>query len=251
MSGYDQDVRTPLLVIGAHAFDAEVMAGALAAQWTRQGGRAVLVHISLGERGHHSKSSADYAIQKREEALEAARILGAEARFLEQADTDSTNVGRVSEEIARIVRSVHPGSVVTHWRGSWHPDHVAAHEATMRALLLAGLAATAEKDVAHAPAALLFGENWEDGEGFRADTYLDVTPSYETWIEALRAYEIGRVPPPGFPYSDYYASLARLRGCVLGTRYAEAFQSAPIETMVGLGLGVKDRWQSNAGAVEL
>jgi LmbE family N-acetylglucosaminyl deacetylase len=250
MSAQSYGVRAPLLVIGAHAFDAEVMAGALVAEWTRQGGRGVLVHVSLGERGHHSKSSADYAAQKRGEALEAARLLGAETCFLDQPDTDPTGADRVADEIAGIVRSVRPGYVVTHWRGSWHPDHVGAHSATMRGLLLAGLAATTDTGVAHAPRLLLFGENWEDGEDFQPDTYLDVTPSYETWLQALNAYEIGRIPAPGFPYQDYYASLARMRGCVVGTRYAEAFQSAPIATMAGLGLGVRDRWETDGGAVE-
>jgi LmbE family N-acetylglucosaminyl deacetylase len=239
--------RDPLLVVGAHAFDAEVMAGALAAEWTRRGGTTVLVHISLGERGHHAKSSAEYALQKREEALSAARILGAEVRFLEQPDTDPEGVPKVAEQIAGIVRSARPGTVVTHWRGSWHPDHVAAHQATMRGLLLGGLAAAGGEGRAHAPKELLFGENWEDGEGFRPDTYQDVTAGFDTWQAALDAYEIGRSPAPGFPYRDYYTSLARLRGCVLGTGYAEAFQAAPVETMAGLGLGVRDRWRTGKG----
>ncbi|MGA3214948.1 MAG: PIG-L family deacetylase [Acidimicrobiales bacterium] len=237
--------RDPLLVIGAHAFDAEVMAGALASEWSRRGGRAVLAHISLGERGHNSKSPAEYAIQKREEATRAARTLGAEVRFLDRPDTDPGGANRVADQIAEIVRAVRPGTVVTHWRGSWHPDHVAAHNATMRGLLLAGLPAAGEPDRAHSPRDLLFGENWEDGEGFRPDTYLDVTEAFATWQAALEAYEIGRIPAPGFPYRDYYTSLARLRGCVLGTGYAEAFQSAPVETMAGLGLGIVNRWQAN------
>jgi N-acetylglucosamine malate deacetylase 1 len=245
MTNTDLDVSEPLLIVGAHAFDAEVMAGALAAKWTGRGGSAVLTHVSLGERGHHSKSSEEYAEQKRGEALGAAAILGAEVRFLDQLDTESGDTNRVADELAEIVRDVGPGTVITHWRGSWHPDHVAAYHATMRGLLLAGLKAAGGTSAAHAPKALLFGENWEDGEDFRPDTYVDITEAYDTWQAAMAAYEIGQVPAPGFPYRDYYSALARMRGCVIGTGYAEAFRSAPVETMAGLGLGLQGRWEGS------
>ncbi len=207
----------------------------------------MIAHISLGERGHHSKSAQEYGQQKREEALRAAEILGAEARFFDQPDTDPDGVDRVGQELATVVRQVRPGTVVTHWRGSWHPDHVAAYQATVQALLLSGLKATTETGTAHEPRTLLFGENWEDGEDFRPDTYMDVTDAYATWQDALAAYEIGRVPAPGFPYRDYYSALARMRGCVIGAGYAEAFQAAPVEMMAGLGLGLQGRWRGSSG----
>ncbi|MFB9835200.1 PIG-L family deacetylase, partial [Actinoallomurus acaciae] len=57
-----------LLVVGAHAFDAEVIAGPLAAAVAGAGGRATLVHLSLGEQGHTRLAPAEYAEQKRAEA---------------------------------------------------------------------------------------------------------------------------------------------------------------------------------------
>lgn len=41
-----------LMVIGAHAGDAEVMAGAVVVQHVHDGGKAMIVHLTLGERGH-------------------------------------------------------------------------------------------------------------------------------------------------------------------------------------------------------
>src|SRR5690606_42158507 len=46
-----------LLVVGAHAFDAEVIGGPLAAAVVRAGGRATLAHLSLGEQGQDRKST--------------------------------------------------------------------------------------------------------------------------------------------------------------------------------------------------
>jgi N-acetylglucosamine malate deacetylase 1 len=230
--------REPLLVVGAHAFDAEVMAGGVAAARARQGSRVVLLHLTLGEGGHSSKSLDEYKAQKRNEAEAAAKILGAEAAFAGQPDGDLGRGKEVALAIVEWIRSLRPSAVVTHWRGSWHPDHVAAHEATMRALLLAGLPSVASDGMpsSHVPTAVLFGENWEDSDGFRPELYEDISEDFEVWQAALGAYEIGSDSPEGFPYRDYYAALARMRGCISGVRYAEAFYPAPAATMRGLAL---------------
>lgn len=228
----------PLLVVGAHAFDAEVMAGGMAAARARQGCPVALLHLTLGEGGHSSKSLDEYRAQKRSEAQAAARILGAEAVFAGEPDGDLVAGSRVAKAIAEQIRSVRPTTVVTHWRGSWHPDHIAAHEATMKGLLLAGLpSVTGDRTQSpHVPSRLLFGENWEDSDGFRPEAYEDISEAFDTWQAALGAYEIGSQASGGFPYRDYYTALARMRGCVWGVQYAEAFFPAPAATMRGLAL---------------
>lgn len=64
------------------------------ARAARLGARVVLLHLTLGENGHPRKSAAEYAKQKWEEALAAAKALGAEARF--GAWTDGLLRGGVS-----------------------------------------------------------------------------------------------------------------------------------------------------------
>src|ERR687888_223623 len=71
-----------VLAIGGHAADMEFTAGALVAKYTRAGARAVFLHLTAGEMGHPRLSGQEYARQKYEEAHNAARVLGAEARFL-------------------------------------------------------------------------------------------------------------------------------------------------------------------------
>jgi LmbE family N-acetylglucosaminyl deacetylase len=247
VNGNPDHAPGPLLVIGAHAFDAEVMGGGLAATWSRLGAFAILLHVSLGEAGHAQKAVDEYAAQKRAEALRAAAALGAQVRFLDRPDTQLERVEGIDTEIARVVREVRPATVVTHWRGSWHPDHVATHYATLRGLLLAGLPgpaldqSPATSHAPHTPREILYGENWEDGEGFRPQMYMDITDGFEAWQAALEEYEIGRVSNPGFPYRDYYTSLARMRGCLCGVRYAETFLPAPTEVRTGLAIPSPDR----------
>jgi N-acetylglucosamine malate deacetylase 1 len=242
-----RDAPGPLLVIGAHAFDAEVMAGGLVAVRSHLGATTVVLHVSLGEAGHVGKTTSDYAAQKRDEALRAAAVLGAQAKFLDHPDTRVSYAPGLAKQIAQVVQEVRPQTVVTHWRGSWHPDHVATHHATIKGLILAGLAKGAEGRGPYAPSELLFAENWEDGEDFRPQAYRDISEGFEPWQAALAEYEIGRPDGSGFPYRDYYTALARLRGCLFGVRYAEAFLPAPVEVLAGLGMASPGRPQTGAG----
>jgi LmbE family N-acetylglucosaminyl deacetylase len=226
-----------LLIVGAHAFDAEAMAGGLAATWSARGRPVALLHVSLGEAGHTGKTVAAYAAQKRDEALRAARSLGAEARLLDQPDTEVAAATSLAAQVAQVVQELRPVTLVTHWRGSWHPDHVATHQAVLKALMLAGLGKASAEHAPHTPQALLFAENWEDSEGFSPQVYCDITSGFERWQAALAEYEVGKSVPPSFPYRDYYTALARMRGCLCGVRYAEAFLPASNETMTGLGAG--------------
>lgn len=41
-----------IMSIGAHALDAELMGGAVAIKYTREGHKATFVHITRGERGN-------------------------------------------------------------------------------------------------------------------------------------------------------------------------------------------------------
>ena len=65
-----------LMVIGAHAMDAEIMAGGLAAMQAAQGRRVVLLHLTRGERGHPTKPAAEFGRQLEAELAEAAAALG-------------------------------------------------------------------------------------------------------------------------------------------------------------------------------
>lgn len=227
---------SPVIVVGAHAFDAEAMAGGWCATLAMAGRRVTLVHLSDGEQGHRTLSPESYAMQKRGEADLAATIMGVEQLSLHLPDTAVTATNEVVERVARLIREVRPGICIGHWSGSWHRDHRAAHQVFMDSLFLAALP-TVMPDVApFAPEAILFAENWEDAEGFQPSMYVDITPGYERWLAALDAYELCRGDIAAFPYRDYYTSLARLRGCISGDRYAEAFM--PLRADVAAGFGI-------------
>src|SRR5438309_2365079 len=120
-----------VLAIGGHAADMEFTAGALVAKYTRAGARAVFLHLTAGEMGHPRLSGEEYARQKVDEAARAARVLGAEARFLSYVDASLPRDDEVAYQIADVIREVKPDVVLTHWQGSFHSDHVNTYHNTM------------------------------------------------------------------------------------------------------------------------
>lgn len=220
-----------LLVVGAHAFDAEVIAGPLAATVAARGGTVTLVHLSLGEQGHPSLPPEEYAKQKRAEAEDAAAALGVSWRTLDLPDGFVPDTDDTALAVGDLVREHRPDVVVTHWRGSWHKDHRAAYAATTNGVLFAGLPTLSSTHPPHIPGLILFGENWEDDEGFRPEHLVDVSPGMQRWHRAIRAYELGR-GLSSFPYVDFYSSLYRMRGCLAGTDHAQGFLAHP-QTALG------------------
>ena len=218
-----------LMVVGAHAGDAEVTCGGLIAKLARAGHEVVIVHMTLGERGHPKLSEEEYAAQKRREAEEAARILGAKPVFLPYRDGELPVSGEVKFRLCDLIREYRPEILVTHWRGSIHRDHRNTYRNVVDALFYAALPAVKREKPAHWVRRVFLAENWEDPRGFRPNVYVDISDAFEVWREAASAYAFAR-GETGFPYIEYYTCLFRIRGIESGFKYAQALM-APSEQL--------------------
>ena len=125
--------------------------------------------------------------------------------------------------------------MITHWHGSWHKDHRAAAGLTMTAAFFAALPTLERAAPAFTPSLVLFGENWEDDEGFKPAHLVDVSAGFEPWRAAVLGYELAR-GLASFPYIDYYASLYRLRGCLRGSAHAQSFATTSHSWNAGVGI---------------
>ncbi|BAS28282.1 PIG-L deacetylase family protein [Limnochorda pilosa] len=214
-----------IMVVGAHAGDGEIMAGLLVAKYTRAGHRATFVHLTPGEKGHPTLAPEAYAEQKRREAVEVDRRLGAETVFLPYKDAELPLNDEVKVALCDVIRERRPDILVTHWQGSIHPDHERAHFITEGARFFAALPAIQRALPAHGAWGLWYAENWEDPYGFEIDTYVDVSDVFDLWVDAVQGYELFGGKVSSFRYLDYYKALATLRGCLAGTRYAVGLMS--------------------------
>jgi LmbE family N-acetylglucosaminyl deacetylase len=215
------------MVIAAHAGDAENMAAATVLKHTRAGGRAVIVHMTLGEAGHPTLSPARYAEQRRAEVAESARLMAAEAIVLPYRDGELPVNEEVKLQVCDLIRQHRPAVILTHWRGSMHKDHIATHDIVADALFYAALPALQRELPAHRGVRLYFPENWEDMDGWRADLFLDVSDVWADYLAVLRSHQFIRGGVSTFRYLDYYDALGTVRGCLGGFPKAVALMAPP------------------------
>lgn len=216
-----------IMVIGAHAGDAENMAGAVVLRHTRAGHSATILHMTLGEAGHPHLTPAQYAEQRKREVEESARLMGAKAMWLMYRDGELPVDDEIKFQLCDLIRKEKPDVILTHWKGSFHKDHSATHEIVQDAIFYAALPAVERADPAHRVRQIYFPENWEDMDGWRADIYLDTSDVWEGYLNVLRSHELMRGGISAFRYLDYYDALGTTRGCLGGFRKAAALMVTP------------------------
>lgn len=221
-----------ILAIAAHPGDALFTMGAAVGRQIQNGGAGAFLSLSLGERGApRTISTRQYGEMQREATEKAANLLGAAALFLSYPDAQIPLNEEITLAVCDVIRRERPDIVITHWSGSWHKDHQNCHLVVRDAVFYAGLATLERDRPAHSVRRVYYAENWEDASGFQPDTYLDIEAVYEKWMKACDFYPMWRGQTGFFRYNDYYASLAVMRGCLAGYKYAVALMSDPTRVL--------------------
>jgi N-acetylglucosamine malate deacetylase 1 len=230
------DNQKCIMVVGAHAADAEIMGGATVLKHVDAGWRAVLVHMTMGEKGHPELSSEEYLTIKKEEAATAAERLGADMVMMPWADGELPVNEEVQMAVADVIRQYRPTIILTHWNGSFHRDHNNTYHNVLLSLYFARLKTFVRDYPPHGVDQVYFAENWEDMEGFQPKTYLDTTEVFDRYIDAIHAYSLFRGEVVSFQYEQWYrgTSLTRAaeasRAAGQGAQFQQAIALMPHET---------------------
>lgn len=138
--------RKIILVVFAHADDAEFACSGSVAKWVQEGAKVFYLVCTNGNKGARDPkiNSQKLAKIRRKEQLTAAKILGVKkVFFLNHNDCELEPTIKLKGEIVKVVRQVRPDLVITYdpkmryseTRGYVnHPDHIAAGEATLAAV---------------------------------------------------------------------------------------------------------------------
>lgn len=212
-----------VLAIGGHIGDAELTAGGVLASNAVDGGKSYTLALTAGERGNPAGVTvADYRKQKISEAEAFAALVCGEAYVLDYPDGELPDNEEVRYEVANIIRKVRPDVIITHWKSTMHKDHDRTHRIVCDAQFLASVVDNEKISGPHHYAPVYFAENWEDDPDFCPYIYVDITRGYDLWCEGMKKHWF-ILNSRDFAYFDYYTSLARMRGCLNKTKYAEAF----------------------------
>ena len=221
-----------IMAIAAHPGDGLFTMGAVLAQQIQRGGAAVLLSLSLGERGAPKNIPIhQYGEMQRMATQKAAYLLGIDAVFLAYPDGEIPFNQESALRVCDVIREHKPNVVVTHWSGSWHKDHQNCHMIVRDAIFFAGLETLVRSRSAHSVSKVFYAENWEDAASFAPDTYVDIESIYEKWLQACDFYPMWRGQTGFFRYNDYYSSLSVMRGCVSGFKHAVVLMAGENQRM--------------------
>ena len=225
-----------VLVVSAHPDDPDFGAGGSIARLVDGGADVTYVIVTDGRQGGEDPKQKDselIAIRQKEQRA-AAKVLGVKkVEFLGYRDGHLAPDLKLRRDIVRMIRKYKPDMVITHLpgrvldgpMGGSHPDHLAVGEATMaavypdsrnprafRALLKEGLEPHEVKEV--------WIPFWTKG-----DYLVDITPTLERKIEALRKHK-SQVSKPGreFDLEKFMRKRHRDIGKKGGLGFAESFK---------------------------
>jgi len=218
-----------LVAIGAHPDDVELFAGGLVAKCVEHGHEVGVIHLTPGERGTRGSSQ-----ERRQEALNAAKVLGIEPDrvvFLDLGDTllENTEPNRLA--IIEVLRRWRPRLVLQPHPFDRHPDHRKASRLCEDAFFYSHLTRVGEGQPPHRPEGRLMYLN-NSVPDVSPSFIVDITEFFDRKMEAIGAYR-SQFFNPDYGAEETYISAhefheqiqvrARYFGGLIGVRYGEPF----------------------------
>ncbi|HST89622.1 MAG TPA: PIG-L deacetylase family protein [Ktedonobacterales bacterium] len=233
-----------VLIVMAHPDDGEFGCGATVAKWAAEGRDVFYCLVTdgqVGDAGDETITSEELAGVRQVEAQAAARALGVrnDVIFLHYMDSRLEPTLELRRDIARVIRRVKPDVVIcqdptVRWSGQGyinHPDHRAAGEATLAAIMPVASTRLAFPELA---AEGLKAHNVREiyiSSSQNADRWVDVEGFIEQKIAGLRAHKSQlRDWDPGSSVEQWAkdtAAVARKHGHDM--KLAEAFKYIRLE----------------------
>jgi LmbE family N-acetylglucosaminyl deacetylase len=224
------------LVVTAHPDDVDFGAAGTIARWTDEGTQVTYCLVTDGDAGGHDPGvdrSQIAGIRRAEQEAAAKEVGVTDLVWLGYPDGALTVTMDLRWDISRVIRTVRPQRVVCQWpERNWrsifasHPDHMAAGEATMCAVYpdARNPFAFADRPGASELAAHVVDEVWVMASS-QADTFVDVTDTFERKLAALRRHVSQLEPSRGDP-SEFLRAMLAANAANAGLpegRLAEAF----------------------------
>jgi len=206
-----------ILAIGAHPDDIEFGCGGLLIKENQKGTEIKYAICSLGEAGSNGTPEG-----RKEEAVNAAKLAGAEVEFLNlggdcHIEYKPTN----SIALARLIRLHQPNIVLTtQLKENQHPDHATVAKLTRDACRLArygGLSEIKDLPIHRVDALYYFSSSAESDS--KPDILVDVSDNFETWQKAMSCHTSQMKTRD---YLELVSTKSAALGKTIGVKYAVA-----------------------------
>jgi 4-oxalomesaconate hydratase len=221
------------IVVSAHSADLVWRAGGAIALYAERGWEVTVACLSYGERGESAKlwrepgmTMAKVKANRKEEAMRAAEILGAQTLFFDVGDYPIRVPDTVLYELAALFRKIRPEFILTHsHKDPYNFDHPLVSHLTQEARIVAQAHGhETQTPVLGAPPVFLFEPHQSEQCDFKPQVLLDIT---SVWA---RKHEAFKVMSAQEHLWQYYERVALQRGVQASrnsnrnVKYGEAYQ---------------------------
>lgn len=224
-------MKLDILVLAAHPDDAELGAGGTIAAHVAQGRKVGVVDFTRGELGTRGTPET-----RASEAADGAKILGLKVREnLGLADGFFRNDEEHQRKVIQAVRKYQPEIVLANAIHDRHTDHGKGAELAYDSCFLSGLAKIETKDEQgnlQKPWRPKTIYHFIQSQFIQPDFIVDVTPYWETKINAIKAFKTQFFDPSSKEPITYistpeFLNMVEARaiefGHAIGVKYGEGF----------------------------
>lgn len=218
-----------ILAIGAHPDDVEFTTAGTLLKYARAGHRVFVALTTSGNIGSNVIEGREEIARVREaEQLEAARVYGAEVRFLRNDDEGLQDSPQLRRALIDVIRWAAPDVIFTNFPGDMSTDHNVTGTVVGRVMLsLPGKnVPSGEPPFAGTPSLFY----WDTGAGlhFEPEVYVDVTDTMEDKLRSLALHKsqfAWMSTFQGVTLTEHCRILGAFRGLAINRPYAEGFRA--------------------------
>src|ERR1700761_5060346 len=203
--------KKKIVCFGGHPDDPESGCGGTLARLTNNGHEVTIIYLTTGEAGIEGKSHNEAAAIRKQEAINACKVLNTKPVFAGQIDGDTVVSNDTLKHLQSLLAEEKPDIVFTHWPIDSHKDHQCASLLTIQCWIRSSVKFN-----------LYFFEvcTGEQTLGFHPDIFVDITDTQEQKRKSVYCHV--SQDPPGI-YGCGHASMEDFRGRELGVKAAEGF----------------------------
>ncbi len=217
-----QPAHKTIFAVGAHPDDVEFGCGGILLKEAEKGTRIHILVCSKGESGTNGSAEERVA-----ESEEAAKMLGAELRFIDLGGDGKIEATKNNALlIAQVVREVRPQIVLAPTDSSnQHPDHVAISNLVRDASRMArygGIDTLAAHEAHEIEAFYQFAITPSAEFGALPDILVDISDVHDKWLKLMQCHQTQLQTRN---YLELQESRARVWGLQCGLEFAQGLYS--------------------------
>ncbi len=216
-----------VLAIGAHPDDLEILCGGTLALFAKRGDEVYMCHALNGNLGHTEIPRDELREIRREEAKNAAKLIGATSLTLDIDDLDIYVERDAKKKMIDIIREARPDVIILPDPKDYMPDHTVTSEVGFDASFMATLPQLKTEHPAHMKLTPVYFMDTITGLQFEPEEYVDITEVEGIKREMIACHESQAKwlkEHDNIDYVEFAMLQSAFRGMQCGVKYAEAFR---------------------------